>query len=231
MKKRIRKFTAIVSAVALALTGGNIGGIGMLTARAEAQDAFEVTGTGYSYSDGVLTIQDGAEVTIKNTDPGTSTTDRIVVEKDANASIILSGVNIGTTETEDRFCAFQIEDDSESSDISEASDASEVVGTGEVADTGETTDNSESSDTSEAVDTSEATDTSEVTDTSEATDTSEVAGIGGMVDTSETIDTNEAADTISESDEKANIGIAIFCAAVGIAGAAIFVFAKRRKSK
>ena len=40
MKKRIRKFTAIVSAVALALTGGNIGGIGMLTARAEAQDAF-----------------------------------------------------------------------------------------------------------------------------------------------------------------------------------------------
>lgn len=137
----------------------------------------------------------------------------------------------------------EITDDSEMADTGETTDTSEAVETSEasnaseVADTGETADNSESSDTSEVVDTSEATDTSEVTDTdeavdtSEATDTSEVAGIGGMVDTSEAIDASEAADTISEPDEKTNIGIAIICAAVGIAGAAIFVFAKRRKSK
>ena len=113
MNKLLRKLTAAVSAAAVAIAGVNFGGIGGLTARAETQGAFEVTGTGdYSYSGGVLTIKDGAEVTIKNTDPSTPTTDRIAVEAGANVIITLDGVYIdGSGETSD-FCAFKIADDS-----------------------------------------------------------------------------------------------------------------------
>ena len=55
---------------------------------------FTVTGdtSEYSFKDGVLTVNSGANLTIKNTNPGTATGNRIVVA--GNASITLSGVNI-----------------------------------------------------------------------------------------------------------------------------------------
>lgn len=59
---------------------------------------FTVTGdtSEYSFKDGVLTVNSGADLTIKNTNPGTATSNRIVVA--GNASITLSGVNINTQE-------------------------------------------------------------------------------------------------------------------------------------
>ena len=65
--------------------------------------AFEVTGgtsgTDYSYSNGVLTVNDGANITISMTSGATTpTTDRIVVAKNATATITLNGVNIKTAD-------------------------------------------------------------------------------------------------------------------------------------
>lgn len=59
---------------------------------------FTVTGdtSGYSFKDGVLTVNSGANLTIKNTNPGTATSNTVVVA--GNASITLSGVNINTQE-------------------------------------------------------------------------------------------------------------------------------------
>ncbi len=48
------------------------------------------------YSLGVLTVRKSTPITIKNTDPTTSTTDRIVIAKDVNADITLDGVSIQT---------------------------------------------------------------------------------------------------------------------------------------
>ncbi len=63
--------------------------------------AFTITdgdeGTEYTYVNGVLTILDGAELTIANTDPNTATSDVIVVNNDASANITLAGVNIITS--------------------------------------------------------------------------------------------------------------------------------------
>lgn len=70
---------------------------GMMNAAAAAGD-FEVTGgtsgKDYSYADGVLTINDGAELTISTNG---QTSDRIVIAKEAKATVILNGVNIGGT--------------------------------------------------------------------------------------------------------------------------------------
>ena len=64
---------------------------------ADTAGAFEVTGgtsgTDYSYSNGVLTVNDGASITISMASEATkSTSDRIVVN--GNAKITLNGVNI-----------------------------------------------------------------------------------------------------------------------------------------
>lgn len=61
--------------------------------------AFEVTGgtseTDYSYSNGVLTVKNGANITISMTSgANTPTSDRIVVAENATATITLAGVNI-----------------------------------------------------------------------------------------------------------------------------------------
>ena len=59
--------------------------------------AFTITGNteGYSYSDGVLTVQNGADITISMKDGATTpTSDRIVVAEGATATITLNGVNI-----------------------------------------------------------------------------------------------------------------------------------------
>ena len=66
-------------------------------ARAETHGAFEVTGgtsgTDYSYSEGVLTVNDGADITLSMAGGATApTSDRIVVN--GNAKITLNGVNI-----------------------------------------------------------------------------------------------------------------------------------------
>ena len=64
-----------------------------------AAGAFEVTGgtsgTDYSYSDGVLTVNDGANITISMANGATTpTSDRIVVAANATATITLNGVSI-----------------------------------------------------------------------------------------------------------------------------------------
>ena len=68
-------------------------------ARAEAVGAFEVTGgtqgEGYSYADGVLTVNDGADITLSMVGGATEpTSDRIVVAANATATITLNGVSI-----------------------------------------------------------------------------------------------------------------------------------------
>lgn len=66
-------------------------------ARAATAGAFEVTGdsTGYSYAGGVLTVNDGADITVSMASGATTpTSDRIVVEANATATITLDGVSI-----------------------------------------------------------------------------------------------------------------------------------------
>ena len=58
---------------------------------------FTVTGesSSYSYSNGVLTVNNGANITISMTSGATTpTNDRIVVAENATATITLNGVNI-----------------------------------------------------------------------------------------------------------------------------------------
>ena len=57
---------------------------------------FNVTGNGsYAYNNGVLTVNDGANITISMaSDATTPTSDRIVVAENATATITLAGVNI-----------------------------------------------------------------------------------------------------------------------------------------
>ena len=95
MRKLGRKLTSALLTLALLVSVLPIG-----AAPAQAADtagAFEVTGgtsgTDYSYSNGVLTVNDGASITISMASEATkSTSDRIVVN--GNAKIILNGVNI-----------------------------------------------------------------------------------------------------------------------------------------
>ena len=95
MRKLGRKLTSALLTLALLVSVLPIG-----AAPAQAADtagAFEVTGgtsgTDYSYSNGVLTVNDGASITISMANEATkSTSDRIVVN--GNAKITLNGVNI-----------------------------------------------------------------------------------------------------------------------------------------
>ena len=73
--------------------------LGAAPAQADTAGAFEVTGgtseTDYSYSNGVLTVKNGANITISMDSGATEpTSDRIVVEENATATITLAGVNI-----------------------------------------------------------------------------------------------------------------------------------------
>lgn len=75
-----------------------LGGANMLGANTATAGDFTLTGqsTDYSYDSNtqILTIVDGAELTIQNTKPDTPTTDKIVVANGAKADITLDGVNI-----------------------------------------------------------------------------------------------------------------------------------------
>ena len=79
--------------------------------------AFTVTdgilGTDYTYDNNnkVLTINTGTAITIKNTDPSTSTTDRIEVAEWVDANITLAGVNIDVSYMSDT-AALKIADNS-----------------------------------------------------------------------------------------------------------------------
>ena len=68
-----------------------------LAVETKAAGAFEVTGesNSYSYADGVLTVNDGANITISMASGATTpTSDRIVVAANATATITLNGVSI-----------------------------------------------------------------------------------------------------------------------------------------
>ena len=71
----------------------------LLTDTKATTGAFKVTGgsegTDYSYSNGVLTVNSGANITVSMSDGATTpTSDRIVVAENATATITLNGVNI-----------------------------------------------------------------------------------------------------------------------------------------
>lgn len=98
MKNKNRLMSLIISAVLL---------IPMLPVTARAADsAFNITGgtanTDYTYSNGVLTVKDGANLTISMANGATTpTSDRIVVDAGASASITLNGVNITGASADD----------------------------------------------------------------------------------------------------------------------------------
>lgn len=107
LKKRL-----IPTVTALAVAFLALFGFMPQTARAEdtwtAAGDFLVSGSGYVYANGVLTINtDGANLKVKNADPNTPTTDRIVVE--TKAKIYLCGVNIDVS-SKDNESAFMIAD-------------------------------------------------------------------------------------------------------------------------
>lgn len=106
--KLLRKLTAFVSAAAVAAAGagftdpGNLvsfAGFGITAFAEDNTEAcdFEVTGTGYTiekdsyYEFYFVKIGNGANVTIKNKNPGTSTEGHIEVESGANVEITLAG--------------------------------------------------------------------------------------------------------------------------------------------
>ena len=51
----------------------------------------------YRYASGVLTILSDQTLTIKNKNPATATTDRIVIPENVKANLIFAGVNIKTS--------------------------------------------------------------------------------------------------------------------------------------
>ena len=77
--------------------------------------AFQVTGgtngTDYSYSSSTLTIKTATALTIKNTNPSSATTNKIVVNSGVSANITLAGVNINVSSITDAV-AFRIADNS-----------------------------------------------------------------------------------------------------------------------
>lgn len=128
MKKRILSFLIALSlALSLCLPGlalpaaaaSGSGGSGAsnstrlptpTSGEKTVDNGFTVKGdpAGYTYENGVLTVKHGAVLEIKNTNSGT-TTHHIVVQKNANAHIILAGVNI---EAATGICPLEIEADS-----------------------------------------------------------------------------------------------------------------------
>ncbi|MBQ8790237.1 MAG: fibronectin type III domain-containing protein, partial [Ruminiclostridium sp.] len=119
--KLFRKALTVFTAMAIAMTFSLMMGIPFgehglsVTASAETLGAFEVTGgtngTDYTYADGVLTINTSAELTIRNVDTQTATTDRIEVADGVSANITLAGVNIDVSGISNS-AAFKIADNS-----------------------------------------------------------------------------------------------------------------------
>ena len=101
MRKLSRKILSALLALAMFVSLIPVG-----AAPAQAADtagAFEVTGgtsgTDYSYSNGVLTVNDGASITISMASEATkSTSDRIVIAQNATATITLNNVYITPTD-------------------------------------------------------------------------------------------------------------------------------------
>ena len=94
MHKPLRKFLATILTLALLVS---LLPIGAAPAQAAGDTGdFNVTGnSSYSYADGVLTVNDGANITISMVNDATMpTSDRIVVAANATATITLAGVNI-----------------------------------------------------------------------------------------------------------------------------------------
>lgn len=94
MHKPLRKLLAALLALALLVSVLPIGAAPAWAA-GDTGD-FNVTGNGsYAYNNGVLTVNDGANITISMaSDATTPTSDRIVVAENATATITLAGVNI-----------------------------------------------------------------------------------------------------------------------------------------
>lgn len=94
MHKPLRKLLAALLALALLVSVLPIGAAPAWAA-GDTGD-FNVTGNGsYAYNNGVLTVNDGANITISmDSDATTPTSDRIVVAENATATITLAGVNI-----------------------------------------------------------------------------------------------------------------------------------------
>ena len=94
MHKPLRKFLATILTLALLVS---LLPIGAAPAQAAGDTGdFNVTGnSSYSYANGVLTVNNGANITISmDNDATTPTSDRIVVAENATATITLAGVNI-----------------------------------------------------------------------------------------------------------------------------------------
>lgn len=94
MHKPLRKFLATILTLALLVS---LLPIGAAPAQAAGDTGdFNVTGnSSYSYADGVLTVNDGANITISMVNDATMpTSDRIVVAANVTATITLAGVNI-----------------------------------------------------------------------------------------------------------------------------------------
>ena len=94
MHKPLRKLLATILTLALLFS---LLPIGAAPAQAAGDTGdFNVTGnSSYSYANGVLTVNDGANITISmDSSETTPTSDRIVVAENATATITLAGVNI-----------------------------------------------------------------------------------------------------------------------------------------
>ena len=99
MCKLGRKFTSALLTLALLVS---LLPIGAAPAQADTGDFSVKNNTGssnYTYADGVLTVNDGANITISmDSSETTPTSDRIVVAENATATITLAGVNIKGSE-------------------------------------------------------------------------------------------------------------------------------------
>ena len=94
MHKPLRKLLATILTLAMLVS---LLPIGAAPAQAAGDTGdFNVTGnSSYSYANGVLTVNDGANITISmDSSETTPTSDRIVVAENATATITLAGVNI-----------------------------------------------------------------------------------------------------------------------------------------
>ena len=98
MHKPLRKLLATILTLAMLVS---LLPIGAAPAQAAGDTGdFNVTGnSSYSYNNGVLTVNDGANITISmDSSETTPTSDRIVVAENATATITLAGVNIKGSE-------------------------------------------------------------------------------------------------------------------------------------
>ena len=103
MHKQLRKTLAAILVLALLVSVLPIGAAPAQAAGERNTGVFNVSGgtsgTDYTYSGGVLTVNDGANITISmDSDATTPTSDRIVVAENATATITLAGANIKGSE-------------------------------------------------------------------------------------------------------------------------------------